>query len=121
MLCLIRNMRAFSAEATGSPVIGFVHIKGVLRRCGMRPCVLMLVFDVRFDIAVANTSVIAVTSLGFKAKLTASFTQQAKAFGTIVCQLVAGAAQTAAILIPVVMVAKPAFNTVFPCRHDRSR
>ena len=45
----------------------------------------------------------------------------AKAFGTIVFQLVSGAVQTAAILIPVVMVAKPALHTVFPCSHDRSR
>ena len=64
-----------------------------------------------------------------------------KAYGTIVCQLVAGTAlvtvckqatvragafgaaratHTAAILIPVVMVAKPAFHTVFPVCEDRS-
>ena len=42
----------------------------------MRTCVLMIVFDMRLYIAVADTSVVAITALGFKADLAASFTQQ---------------------------------------------
>ena len=76
MLGLIRNMRALAAEATGPPMIGLVHIKGILRRRGMRTSVAMIVFDMRLYIAVADTSVVAITALGFKAGLAASFTQQ---------------------------------------------
>ena len=42
----------------------------------MRTCVLMIVFDMLLYIAVADTSVVAITALGFKADLAASFTQQ---------------------------------------------
>ena len=76
MLGLIRNMRGLAAETAGSPVIVFVHIKGVLRRRGMRTSVAMIVFDMLLDVAVADTSVVAITALGFKADLAASFTQQ---------------------------------------------
>jgi len=69
-------MRAFSAEAAGPPVIGIVHIKGVLGCRGVRTCVLMLVFDMRLDIAVAYTSVLAITALGFKANLTAALAKK---------------------------------------------
>ena len=42
----------------------------------MRTCVRMLVLDMLLDVAVADTSVVAITALGFKADLAASFTQQ---------------------------------------------
>ena len=42
----------------------------------MRTCVLMIVFDMCLDVAVADTSVGAVAALGFKSDLAASFTQQ---------------------------------------------
>ena len=42
----------------------------------MGTCILMIVFDMRLYIAVADTSVVAITALGFKAGLAASFTQQ---------------------------------------------
>ena len=42
----------------------------------MRTCILMIIFYMRLYIAVADTSVVAITALGFKADLAASFTQQ---------------------------------------------
>ena len=69
----------------------------------MRACVLMLVFDVRFDIAVAYTSVGTVTSLGFKAKLTASFTQQ-KTCKLTVCANITIVEAFAAVLIEMEIV-----------------
>ena len=42
----------------------------------MGTCILMIVFYMRLYIAVADTSVVAITALGFKAGLAASFTQQ---------------------------------------------
>ena len=42
----------------------------------MRTCVLMIVFDMLLDVAVADTSVGTVASLSFKSDLAASFTQQ---------------------------------------------
>ena len=42
----------------------------------MRACVPMLVFDMRFDIAVDYTSVVAIASLGFKTNLTAALAKE---------------------------------------------
>ena len=42
----------------------------------MRTCVLMIVFDMCLDVAVADTSVVTIAALGFKADLAARFTQQ---------------------------------------------
>ena len=42
----------------------------------MRTSVTMIVFDMLLDVAVAYTSVVAITALGFEADLAASFTQQ---------------------------------------------
>ena len=76
MLGLIRNMRGLTAKAAGPPVMGFVHIPRVLGCSGMRAGIFMCILNMFLDVAVADTSVVAITALGFKADLAASFTQQ---------------------------------------------
>ena len=76
MLSLARNMGCLGAESAILPVMGLVHIPGFLRRCRVRPCIVMVVFNVLTDIAVAYASVRAVTALCLKTSLTASLAKK---------------------------------------------
>ena len=70
------NMGAFTAETAGSPVMRLAYVPRAFGCCRVGAGVFVGVFDMIFDVAVADTSVGAVAAFLFQANLTAGFAQQ---------------------------------------------